>query len=133
MIGLGSKYGEAVSYSNFGFLAFIDENNHQAQRFFEQALELACTSGPIWLGAMALVGLAGAAASTQARRAARLLGAAEARLKAGASYWGGVETLCVGRLTATAMAQLGETAFAAAQAEGWAMTFEEAAAYALET
>jgi predicted ATPase/DNA-binding XRE family transcriptional regulator len=128
---VGSKYGESVSYCNFGFLALMDDNNHQAQRFFEQAVELACTSGPIWVGAMALVGLAGATASSQAPRAARLLGAAEARLEAGASYWGGVETLCVGRLTATAMAQLGGTVFAKAQAEGRAMTFEQAVAYAL--
>ncbi len=115
---LGSKYGEAVSYSNFGFLALMDGDNQQAQSFFEQALELAWTSWPVWLGAMALVGLAAAAAGTQAWRAARLLGVAEARLKAGASYWGAVEKLCVGRVTATALAQLGETAFAAARAEG---------------
>jgi predicted ATPase/DNA-binding CsgD family transcriptional regulator len=130
---LGSKYGQSISYSNFGFLALIDDDDQLAQSFFEQSLELACTSGPVWLGAMALVGLAAAATSTQARRAARLLGAAEARLKAGASYWGGVEELCVGRVTDTAMAQLGETEFAAAQAEGWSMTFEQAANYALET
>jgi tetratricopeptide (TPR) repeat protein len=130
---VGSKYGQAVSYTDFGFLALLDRDNQQAQRFFEQALELARTSGPVWVGAMALVGLAGATASTQARRAARLLGAAEARLKAGASFWGEVETLYVERVTATALAQLGETAFAAAQAEGWAMTFEQAVDYALET
>jgi len=130
---LGSKYGQATSYCYFGVLALIDGDNQQAQSFFEQALELARTSGPVWLGANALMGLAGAAAGTQARRAARLLGAAEARLKAGASYWDAVEKLCVGRVTATALAQLGETAFAAAQAEGWAMTFEQAADYALET
>jgi predicted ATPase/DNA-binding CsgD family transcriptional regulator len=130
---LGSKYGQATAYSYFGFLTLIDGDNQQAQRFFEQALEIACKSGPIWLGANTLMGLACAAASTQAWRAARLLGAAEARLKAGASYWDTVEKLCVGRATATAMAQLGETAFAAAQAEGWAMTFEQAADYALET
>jgi hypothetical protein len=31
------------------------------------------------------------------------------------------------------MAQLGETVFEAAEAEGWAMTFEQAVDYALET
>ena len=56
---LGSKSGQAISYSNFGFLAFMDDDNQQAQRFFEQALELACVSGPVWVGAMALVGFAG--------------------------------------------------------------------------
>ena len=129
---LGSKYGKAVSYCNFGFLALIDGDNRQAQSFFKRALELACTSGPIWLGAMALLGSAGvAAADGQAWRAVRLLGAAEARLKAGASYWGGVEKSCVERVTATTLTQLGETLFAAAHAEGQAMTFEQAADYAL--
>ena len=128
---VGSKYGQATSYTHFGFLALIERDNKQAQSFFEQTLELARTSGPIWLGADALMGLAAAAAGTQARRAARLLGAAEARLKAGASYWDSVEKLCVGRATATAMADLGETAFGKAEAEGRLMTFEQAVAYAL--
>ena len=130
---LGSKYAQAQSHVDFGLLALLDGENEQAQNFFEQALELARTSGPVWLGANALMGLAGVAASTHARRAARLLGAAEARLKAGGSSWDAVEKLCIGRVIATAMAQLGETAFAAAQAEGQAMTFWQAVVYALET
>ena len=130
---VGSRYGQASSYSHFGFLALMVGDHQQAQSFFAQALELARTSGPVWLGANALMGLAAAAAGTQARRAARLLGAAEARLKAGASYWDTVETSCVLRATASATAQLGEAAFAAAHAEGWAMTFEQAATFALGT
>jgi tetratricopeptide (TPR) repeat protein len=129
---LGSKYGQSYAYYDFGLLALTDGDDRQAQSFFERALELARTSGPLWLGATVLMGLAAAAASTHAWRAAQLLGAAEARLTAGASYWDAFETLCVGRLTATALAQLGDAAFAAAQAEGRAMTFEQAAAYALE-
>jgi non-specific serine/threonine protein kinase len=129
---LGSKYGQTTCYSYSGFLALIDGNNQQAQRFFEKALEFARTSGPVWLGANVLMGLASVAAGTQARQAARLLGAAEARLKAGASYWDTFEKLCVGRVTDTAIAQLGEAVFATAQAEGRAMTFEQAADYALE-
>jgi hypothetical protein len=60
------------------------------------------------------------------------LGAADARLKAGASYWDAFEKSCIGRTVTRAVAQLGETAFAAARAEGQAMTFEQAADYALE-
>lgn len=36
------------------------------------------------------------------------------------------------RSTALIVAEIGETAFAAARAEGWAMTFEQAVDYALE-
>jgi tetratricopeptide (TPR) repeat protein len=130
---LGGKYGLSLCYSYFGFLALLEGDKEKAQSFFEPALELARTSGPLWLGANALMGLAGVAASKQARRAARLLGAAEARLKAGASYWDSFQQLCIRRATAAVVAQLDETAFAAAHAEGWAMTFEQAATYALES
>jgi hypothetical protein len=96
-------------------------------------LALARTIGPLWLGSQALFGLAGvAAASGQASRAARLLGAAEARLEAGASYIDAADRLFNGRTITSAVAQLGESAFAAARAEGRAMTFEQAADYALE-
>ena len=130
----GNKYGIAKSLFYSGLLAQFDGDNQRAKTFFEQALPLARTGGPIWLGANALMGMAGvAAASGQARRAAWLLGAAEARLEAGASYWNAAESLHIGRTRASAVAQLGEVAFAAALAEGRAMTFEQAADYALET
>jgi hypothetical protein len=94
---------------------------------------LARTVGPIWLGSQALFGLAGvAAASGQALRAARLLGASDARAEAASTYMDAADSLYNDRTKASAIAQLGETAFAAAQAEGWAMTFEQAADYALE-
>ncbi len=129
----GNKYGIANGLYYFGLLAQFEGDNQQAKSSFEQALPLARTVGPIWLGANALLGLAGvAAAGGQARRAAQLLGAAEARLEAGASYWNAAESLYIGRTIASAEAQLGEIAFAAARAEGRAMTFEQAADYALE-
>jgi len=85
------------------------------------------------LRAGALIGLAGvAAAGGQALRAARLLGAADARAEAGATYTDAADSLYKGRTMSSAIAQLGEAAFAAARAEGWAMTFEQAADYALE-
>ncbi len=80
------------------------------------------------------MGLAGVAASDgQARRAARLLGAADTQLEAGASYWNAAESLYIERTIANAVAQLGETEFAAARDEGRTMNFEQAANYASET
>ncbi len=130
----GDKFNLAVCFYYFGYLALFEGNIQQAKTFFEQELALARTVGPIWLGSQALFGLAGvAAASGQALRAARLVGAAEARLEAGASYIDAADSLFNGGASASAMAELGEAAFAAARAEGRAMTFEQAADYALET
>jgi hypothetical protein len=111
----------------------LEGDSQQAKSFFEQELALARTTGPLWLGSQALFGLAGvAAANGQARRAARLFGAAEARLEAAASYIDAADGLFNERTITSAVAQLGEDAFADAYAEGRAMTFEQAANFALE-
>ena len=130
---LGSKQGQAICLYYFGYLAQFEGDNQAAMTFFKQELALARTTGPLWLGAQALFGLAGvAAASGQASQAARLFGAAEARLEAGASYIDAADRRLNERTVADAVAQLGEAEFAAARAEGRAMTFEQAADYALE-
>ena len=129
----GNKSRLAESFYYFGFLALFEDDNQQAKSFFEQELALARTIGPAWLGAQALRGLAGVAATGgQVLRGARLLGAAEARAEAAATYNDAVNSLLIGRTIATAVAQLGEAAFEQARAEGRAMTFEQAADYALE-
>ena len=129
----GNKTGLAVCLYYFGYLAHFEGNNPQAKSFFEQELALAHTVGPIWLRAQALFGLAGvAAASGQALRAARLLGAADARAEAASTYQDAADGIYRGRTVANAVAQLGEAAFAAARAEGRGMTFDQAADYALE-
>jgi non-specific serine/threonine protein kinase len=128
------KYGIALCLYFSGLLAGLEGDNEQAATFFEQGLVLAPTTGPIWYRADALMGLAGvAAANGQALRAARLLGAADSQLEAGAAYWNAAETLYIERTIASAVAQLGEAEFATARAEGRTMTFEQAADYALET
>jgi tetratricopeptide (TPR) repeat protein len=130
----GNKSRLAESFYYFGFLALFEDDNQQAKSFFEQELALARTVGPAWLGAQALRGLAGVAATCgRALRAARLLGAAESRAKAAATYNDAVNSMLIGHTIATAVAQIGEAEFAAAYAEGWAMTFEQAADYALGT
>jgi len=131
---LGNKTGQAICFYYFGYLAQLDGDNQAAQAFFKQELVLARTTGPIWLGAQALFGLAGVeAASGQASRAARLLGASDARAEAASTYEDAADSIYRGRTVANAVAQLGETAFEVARAEGRAMTFEQAADYALET
>lgn len=130
----GDKINVAVCFYYFGYLAMFEGDIQQAKTFFEQELALARTTGPLWLGSQALFGLAGiAAASGQASRAARLFGAAEARLEAGASYIDAADGLLNERTVASTVPQLGEAAFSQARAEGRAMTFEQAADYAMET
>ena len=127
------KYGIALCLYFFGLLAGLEDDNEQAATFFKQGLTFAHTTGPIWYRANILMGLAGvAAAGGQALRAARLLGAADTQLEAGASYWNAAESLYIERSTLSAVAQLGEEAFAQMHAEGRAMTFEQAANYVLE-
>jgi non-specific serine/threonine protein kinase len=129
----GNKSCVAECLYYFGYLAQFDGKHQQAKSFFEQELALARTTGPLWLGAQALFGLAGVAATSgQASRAARLLGAADARAEAAATYMDAADGIYRGRTVANAVAQLGEAAFAEARAEGRAMTFEQAADYALE-
>jgi non-specific serine/threonine protein kinase len=128
-----NQFGIAFCFYHFGCLALLEGDSQQAKNFFEQELALARTTGPLWLGSQALFGLAGvAAASGQAGRAARLFGAAEARLEAAASYIDAADGLFNERTINSAVAQLGEDAFAEAYAEGHALTFEQAADYAWE-
>jgi non-specific serine/threonine protein kinase len=130
---LDNKYGVALCLYFSGLLAQLDGDDEQAAIFFEQGLALAHTTGPIWYRADVLMGLAGVAAATgRPRRAARLLGAADTQLEAGASYWNAAESRFIERAVASAVAQLGEDAFAEAYAGGRAMSFEQAADYALE-
>ena len=86
----------------------------------------------MWLGAQALFGLAGvAAANGQALRAARLLGANDARSQAAATYTDAADALYEHRAVDLIVAEIGDAAFTTARAEGWEMTFEQAVAYAL--
>ena len=65
------------------------------------------------------------------KRAARLLAAAEALLASIGAFWFPAEQVEQEAMVATIREELGETTFAAAWAEGSAMTGEEAAEYAL--
>jgi non-specific serine/threonine protein kinase len=130
---LGNKTGQAICLYYFGYLAHFEDDNQAARTFFEQELALARTTGPLWLGAQALSGVAAvAAAKGQAWRAARLWGAADARAEAAATYEDAADAQFNRRVEALIVAQIGEAGFAAARTEGRGMTFEQAADYALE-
>jgi predicted ATPase/DNA-binding CsgD family transcriptional regulator len=131
---LGNKTGQAICSYYLGYLAMFEGDIQQAKTFFEQELALARTTGPLWLGAQALSGLAGvAAADGQALRAARLFGAADARAEAAATYEDAADAQFNRRAEALIIEQIGDAAFAQERAQGRQMTFEQAADYALET
>ena len=130
----GNKAWLLDCFYYFGLLAGFEGDNQQARVFLEQVLVLARQGGSIWQCANGLMGLAGvAAADGQALRAAKLLGAADTQIKAGASYWDAAESRYIERAVVSAVTQLGESEFSAAYDEGRAMTFGQAADYALET
>ena len=80
-----------------------------------------------------LGGLAGLATEQgQPERAARLFGAAEALRQSIGAPLPPTEWAAYERDVAVARARLGEDAFAAAWAEGWAMPLEQAVEYASE-
>lgn len=80
-----------------------------------------------------LAGFAGPATNQgRSQWAARLLGAAEALLRASGGAWWLADRVEYERNLATIRAALSEEAFAAAWAEGQAMTLERAIAYASE-
>jgi predicted ATPase/class 3 adenylate cyclase len=106
---------------------------HVAREYFREALELARAVGARPVVALCLVGFAAAAAAEGAlRRAARLLGAADALLET----LGTPETVdraVYDRAVSVVGAGLDGAAFAAARAEGRALTLDQAADYALST
>ena len=110
-----------------------------ARRYFEESLALYHDLRLPWYIARCLVGLARVARGSGAvaegnRRAARLLGAAEALAATGlpSGYPPAWEQTHYDRMLANARCGLDETTFAADWAAGRAMTLEEAIAYALE-
>ena len=128
----GNQYGILACLFHSGIIAQLEGQSQQANAYFHQVLALARRVGPTFVRASPLLGLSGVAAAEHGRRAAVLLGAAEAQLEAGASYWNSYESQYAEGARTAAKAQLGEEQFAAAYAEGRAMTFDQAAAYALQ-
>ena len=131
---LGDQRGIAVSLINLGFVAYDGGDYQQAAVFFKESLVLFQKHGGKRGVIDCLTGLAGVVGRAgQPERAARLLGSMEAareaiRIGSTVSY---ADRLEYDRYESAVRAQLDETSFTAAWAEGRTMTLEQAVGYAL--
>ncbi len=142
---VGSKSGIAWSLQNLGHLAQHQGEYRQAAALFEESLTLFLELGNKIGVAECLEGLASVAAAERqpgggrhaakggrAERAAQLFGAAEALREVASTPLPPYQRADYNRNIAAVRAQLDEAAFAAAWAEGRAMTMEQVVVYALE-
>jgi predicted ATPase/DNA-binding SARP family transcriptional activator len=124
---LDNKAGLAAVLSNLGYVALNRGDHPSARALFDESLSLSRELGHRYLIAAGLIGLAGL--ESQPKVAVRWLGAAEeSRRLMGAP----ADKVAHERLMDVLRAQLDEAAFAAAWAEGQAMTLEQAVEQALE-
>ncbi|MGH8896269.1 MAG: BTAD domain-containing putative transcriptional regulator [Egibacteraceae bacterium] len=123
---------QAWTNNRLGRLAAARGDADAARSAYEEALGVGQRAGMPWHVAATLEGLAALdGVAGQPDHAARLLGAAEAiRAGIGAPRWPSLRDDHE-RVVGVVRAALGETAFAAAQAEGRALTLAQAAALAL--
>jgi non-specific serine/threonine protein kinase len=133
---LGTTGDVARALHNLGYVARAQGDAARAQALFEESLKLFQERGARRGMAECLAGLAGLFGQhgrqmSQARRAARLLGAVEAQFEAiGAAMWP-ADRREHARTAETLRTILGQEAFAAALAEGRALALEEAIVEAL--
>jgi tetratricopeptide (TPR) repeat protein len=125
--------GEAFAFQGLGETALAQGDAALAARHLHHALalfrDLGYRSGQAWC----LAGLAGVATlDEEPERAAQLWGAAEAQRQAIGCRPAPAARATRERLMSAAREQLGEEAFAAAWAEGQAMTMEQAIELALQ-
>jgi len=131
---LGDRLGMSVSLGNLGAVALEQGDSERAAVRFKEALPLFQAMGDQDGIAECCEGLAGVAiASGQPQRAARLCGAGHALREAVGAPLMPVERRRYEAILAAARAQLGETAFSAAYAEGQAMAVAQAIAEAMDT
>jgi hypothetical protein len=126
------KPGRSWSLVNLGQVSAAPGDSGTARRCFAEALAIAWELGHVPDIAMRLNWLVRlAAALGEAERAARLFGAEERLREGEADPVEALDPADDHRSKVAVRAVLGEDAFAAAWAEGQAMTIEEACAYAL--
>ena len=125
----GSRGGLVYALDNLAWAALVRGDHERARALHEETLALCRELGDRLIGSESMEGLACAAAARgEAERSARLFGAAEALGYQQAP----AERALREPYLAAARSMLEEAAWEAAWAEGRAMTFEEAVAYALE-
>jgi tetratricopeptide (TPR) repeat protein len=129
---MGHQWGIACSLAGLGGVARLQQEYGTARALFEESLAIFRELGHKQGVVEDLEGLA-AVAVTQAQpeRAARLFGAAEGLREAAGAPLPHAERAEHNRSVAAVRTVLGEEAFAAAWAEGRAMTLNQAVAYAL--
>ncbi len=121
---VGDRRGMAWGFYGLGWVTLLDGDAAKARAQLEETLALLREVGQQWFIALALEGLAAAVFQEQPVWAARLWGAAEhLRETIGGSISALIQTVYEPFLAA-ARARLGEDAFAAAWAEGRALTLE---------
>ena len=124
--------GMAQVISNLGDTALLQGDLHRAATFYAEALELARDLGDARLTAYGLVNVARAAAEQkQAWRAARLLAASNVLCDTVGIRWGVPQQRDYDHGLAAARTALGESSFAAAWAEGRALSLDQAVTEAL--
>jgi predicted ATPase/class 3 adenylate cyclase/Tfp pilus assembly protein PilF len=134
---LGHQQGAAYGLHNLGLVAYKQGDFASARALYLESLERMRKLGDRWAMAYALERLAALAAEGQrreegARRAARLLGAAETLRDVLGSPVAPADRPDHDATVAAVCAALSGETFAAAWAEGQAMTLEQAVEYALE-
>ncbi len=134
----GDRYAANIALSLLAQMAWASDEHERAAGHWREALRLSSELAATVDSAYCMQGLAAVAASRgEPRRAARLLGAAEALLEATGlllyAYASNELHQRAAQHTAYATREeLGELAWNEARAEGRAMTFEETVEYALE-
>jgi tetratricopeptide (TPR) repeat protein len=129
---VGDRSGIVLSLQYQGVFAHLEGDDVQAQSILEQGLRLARDTGPTWISSNYLLWLADLAAEHgQFEQAVRLCSAAKTHLDSTASFWDAFERGYYERIMALASTSLGKDKFALVQAEGNALTMEQAIAYAL--
>jgi predicted ATPase len=134
---IGDKWGIATSLGNLGLVAYGQQDYTSARALLAEALALQRELGSRrnvaeWLEGLAWVTAAQGRTRAEADRSARLLGAAEALRDALGIPLLASQRADHERQSAVVRGELGDEAFTAAFARGRAMTWEQAAAYALE-
>jgi tetratricopeptide (TPR) repeat protein len=128
----GNRGSLQYALDNLGWAALMRGDQQQAKSLHEESLELSRELGDKLVAAESLEGLACSAARGEQERVARLFGAAEALRESVGYNQAPRERALRQPFLDAARSRLEEATWEAAWAEGRAMTFEDAIAYALE-
>jgi predicted ATPase/class 3 adenylate cyclase len=128
----GHKGKLQYALDNLGWAALMRGDHQQARSLHQESLVLSRELGDKLVAAESLEGLACSAARGEEERAARLFGATEALREAVGYHQAPRERALREPFLGAARSRLEEAKWEAAWAEGRAMTFEDAVAYALE-